>query len=428
MESSTEATVAKELGVLEANWKQLESGLGLDLETSAREMKAFCRPRIIQCAKDQLRMGMAFGMHDWSYEQVAGWAELQGIGDLSGIAVRQRLENMDGWLRELIGKILRQRNQQIGSRAGWKVKLQDATTVSRPGSVGTDVRVHLELDLSNLCISGVEVTDASGGESLARFEAQPDEIRVADRGHAFGSGMGPVLKDGYLVVRINWQNLPLYTACGERFDLIGWLRGLTQLSETTVWVYYPQGALALRLIAAPLTEEKAEAARRRARQNATKKHHQVRDETLLAAGFLLLLTNLPGGLWDTVAICELYRLRWQIELAFKRYKSLLHLAQVRAIDSTLLQVCVLCKLLAILLLDQLIFQVRLQQPDWFANPTRPVSIWSLTKLLWEGLRNLLCPSVSLDRIFACLPNLERHLRSAPRKRQNQLAWALALLG
>ncbi len=208
MESSIELLVAKELGVLEANWERLEQGLGLDLEGSARRTQAFCRAREIGCPKDLLRLGMAFGLHDWSYAQIAAWAGLQGIGDLSGVAVRQRLANMDAWLRELIGQILRQRCERINGQPGWKVKLQDATTVSRPGSVGTDARVHVELDLGHLSISGVEVTDAGGGESLARFEAQPNTIRVADRGHAFGRGMGPVLKDGYLVVRINWQNLP----------------------------------------------------------------------------------------------------------------------------------------------------------------------------------------------------------------------------
>ncbi len=262
MESSIELPMAKELGVLEANWERLKQGLGLDLEGGARRTKAFCRARAIRCAQDQLRLGMGFGLHDWSYAQVAAWAEMQGIGELSGVAVRQRLENMEAWLRELIGQILRQRNQPLGGRGGWKVKLQDATTVSRPGSVGTDARVHLELDLGNLCISGGEVTDASGGESLARFAAQPDEIRVADRGHAFGSGMGAVLQGGYLVVRINWQNLPLFTACGERFDLIAWLRGLTAPSETSVWVHTPSGHFAVRLIAAPLSEEKAAAAGR----------------------------------------------------------------------------------------------------------------------------------------------------------------------
>ena len=151
------------------------------------------------------------------------------------------------------------------------------------------------------------------------------------------------------------------------------------------------------------------------------------ESTLLAAGFLLLVTNLPEDIWPPELVFWLYRLRWQIELQFKRYKSLLQLAQVRAKDPTLLQVCLLFKILAILLLDQLIGQVRVQMPDWFANPQRPVSIWRLTRFLWAGLRTLICGVVSLARFFACLPRLERHFRSAPRRRQQQLAWAREIL-
>jgi IS4 transposase len=44
----------------------------------------------------------------------------------------------------------------------------------------------------------------------------------------------------------------------------------------------------------------------------------------LAAGFLMLATALPPDI-PADEICAVYRLRWQIELAFKRLKSLLHI-------------------------------------------------------------------------------------------------------
>lgn len=427
MKSSTSTAEKEELSILESNWETLQQGLGIDLAGSAREQKAFLRAREIRDAGDQLRLDLAFGVEDWSYSQLSEWALRQGIGDLAGEAVRKRLYNSEAWLRWLVGQLLQRRCQALGCQSGWKVRIQDATTISKPGSSGTDARVHLQLDLSNLCVSGVEVTDAHGGESLARFEATPDEIRVGDRGHAFASGMGPVLEKGHLVVRINWQNLPLFTASGERFDLIAWLKGLTQMSETSVVVQTPQGDFPVRLLAAPLAPEKAEAARQRARRAAQKKHHQVSENTLLAAGWILLISNLPDSPWYSELVFWLYRLRWQIELTFKRYKSLLHLDHIRATDPTLIQVCLLCKILAILLLDQLIGQVRLQVPEWFSDPNRPVSLWRLTQSLWAGLQTLIVGVCSLSRIFACLHALERCFRSAPRRRKQQLAWALEAL-
>jgi hypothetical protein len=368
-----------------------------------------------------------FGMKDLTYTELAEWAFMQEMGDVSGVAVRQRLRNCEEWLRYLIGQVLEKRCGVIQGLPGWQVLLQDATTISRPGSSGTDARMHLLMDLRYMCVSGVELTDASGGENLDRFEAHPNEIRVGDRGYAFARGMGPVLRDGYLVVRTNWQNLPLWNADGTRFDPCTWLRTLTQAAEITVFVDTPEGHFPVRLLATPLAADKAESARRRARLAAQKKHYQVSDNTLMAAGFLLLITNLPADLWGMELVFWLYRLRWQIELQFKRYKSLLQLDLVRALDPTMLQVHLLFKILAILLLDALTLQTRLQQPDWFTDPQRPLSFWRLTQLLWSGLQTLICGIFSLARFFDCLPALERHLRSAPRKRQQQLAWAEAVL-
>lgn len=427
MESSTTEAKKEEVSLLEGQWERLETGLGIDLEGSARERGAFRRVRAIGSAGDLLRLGMVYGLQDWSYRQLSEWALRQGVGDLAGEAVRKRLYQMEDWLDWLVGKLVERRSGRLACPAGWKVRLQDATTVSRPGSSGTDARLHLVMDLNQLCVSGVEVTDVHGGESLARFAAAPDEIRVADRGYAFVSGMGPVLQTGYLVVRINWQNLPLWDANAQRFDLTGWLREQTQMCETDGIVRTPQGDFPVRLLAAPLAPEKAEAARRRARRAAQKKHHTVSENTLLAAGWVLLVSNLPATLWPGELVFWLYRLRWQIELTFKRYKSLLHLGQVRASDPKLIRVCLLCKILCILLLDQLLGQVRLQVPDWFTDPQHPVSVWRLTQSLWAGLQHLIVGPLSLHHFFACLPALKRCFCSPPRRRPQQLAWALAAL-
>jgi IS4 transposase len=46
--------------------------------------------------------------------------------------------------------------------------------------------------------------------------------------------------------------------------------------------------------------------------------------SVLAAGFMVLVTSLPAAI-PAGEICAAYRLRWQVELAFKRLKSLLHI-------------------------------------------------------------------------------------------------------
>jgi hypothetical protein len=229
------------------------------------------------------------------------------------------------------------------------------------------------------------------------------------------------------VVRINWQNLPLEQPDGQRFPLISWLKGLSQPGEQVVWLPTPQGRFALRLLACPLSPSAAEKARQRARRNNNRKGRTVSEQTLLAAGFLLLVTNLAAQSWPLKRVFWLYRLRWQIELYIKRLKSLIQLDHLRAQDPRLTQTYLLSKLLAALILDELTQQVRLQQPDWFISLERPVSPWRLTALLWSGFRQLVWGRVSLGRWLQILPALRRYLCDSPRARPQQLAWARALL-
>ena len=79
---------------------------------------------------------------------------------------------------------------------GVRLRVIDATMINVPGSKGIDWRLHLSFDLGNLCLDGVDITDRHGGESLARFEAQNNEIWVADGAYPFASDMAPMLHAG----------------------------------------------------------------------------------------------------------------------------------------------------------------------------------------------------------------------------------------
>lgn len=128
------------------------------------------------------------------------------------------------WLGRIIGAWLQQRQSRLAGQVGC-VRLIDATTISQPGSQGTDWRLHAKFDLAAFSLTGVEITDAGGGETLERHAAQEGEINVADRGYAHRRGLGAIFAAlAYIVVRITWQNLPLEQADGRKFDLIGWLR------------------------------------------------------------------------------------------------------------------------------------------------------------------------------------------------------------
>ncbi len=428
MESSTDLVPTQEMVTIMERLSQTEQELGMDFDESARQHKALVRRREIRSASDLLRLVLVYCAQDWSMRQMGIWALLEGIGYLSDVAILKRLRNCQEWLGALLYRCLQVRRVELADQPGIRVRLQDATVINAPGGKGTQWRMHLKLDLGRRCISGVEVTDAHGGETLARLLIEAGEILIADRGYAFARGIGAALSQlAHVVVRINWQSLPLWTPSGTRFALIDWLRTLSVPSEQAVMVETPDGRFALRVVAYPLDPQAAEEARRRARQAAQKKHHNISDSTLLAAGFVLLVTDLPQAQWPIERVLWLYRLRWQVELQFKTYKSLLHFDHLRSKDPQLVHTYLFGKLLMVLLLEQLTQQVRLQQPEWLSDPDRPLSLWTLTACLFEQLRHLLIGTFSLTHFWDCLPALERYFRLSPRTRPQQLAWGQALL-
>ncbi len=403
------------------------------LDTSARSAKALLRQREIKTASDLLRLALGYAVCDWSLRLLAIWCEVQGIGHLSSTAIRKRLKRCNTWLGTLIVALLVRRRLRLPTRAGAvRLRIQDATVISRPGSHGTDWRVHLSLNVGQASIDGIDLTDAHGGESLVRFPVQPGEIRLADGGYPHARGLGPVLKEGgQVVVRINWQNLRLEDEDGCRFDVAEWLRALVPrmagAEEQSVWLTTLDGRFALRLVVCPLPPDAAEKARRRARQSARKRKHQVDKRTLLAAGFVLVLTNLPISPWSAPEVLGLYRLRWQVEMLMKRLKSLLVLDGLRAQSPELAQTYLLGKLLGALLLDEMAGHVYAAVPDDWDAQTRPISPWRLTALCHEALKSLIQGSLTLGMILNALPRLLRFLHDGPRKRRSQLAEAQHLL-
>jgi hypothetical protein len=416
---------------LEQALEQLEQGL--DLETTARENRALIRRRGVGCAADLLRIVLGYSVLDLSLRLLGIWCVTLGLADISKTALLNRLRKCMPWVGQLVVQLLLQQKVLFPEPSHLRIRLVDASVISQPGSRGTNWRLHLGFDLGGSSLDWAEITDARGGESLTRFVWGPGELCIADRGYAVRKDVGHVLGSGaWLIVRIGWSKLPLEQVSGQPFDLIAWLKQVPSdptapARAAAVWVATPQGRFAVRLIARAIPEQAAEEARRRLRK-ATRKHGRTVDErSLLVAGFVLLVTNLPETVWPAEQVLQFYRFRWQVELYFRRLKSLLHLDQLRAKDPQLAQVYLLGKLLGALLIDRLQRGLARAYPDWFASRDRPLSLWRLTAWLWAEFRNLIRGAITLGAILAVFPKLRRFLCDEPRKRKSQRALALTLL-
>jgi transposase len=73
--------------------------------------------------------------------------------------------------------------------------------------------------------------------------------------------------------------------------------------------------------------------------------------TLTAAKFLMVLTSLPASSATASAVLAAYRLRWQVELAFKRLKSGLGIHRLLARDPAMARSWLLSHLILALMIE-----------------------------------------------------------------------------
>lgn len=326
-----------------------------ELEAAAYASAALSRRRCVDSAPTLLRLALVYGFCGFSLRQTAAWAEAAGIASLSDVALLKRLRASHSWLGQLLATKLADR-ASVPS-AALRLRLLDATTISRPGSAGTDWRLHLGFDLGRLAIDHIELTDHTGGEALSRFQFAADELAIADAGYAHRAGFWHTQQSGAaFLVRINWQNVPLRDRIGAPFDLLSLLRSLPDAAPADYPVLIAADrqrripAVPARLVVIRKSETAAAVARQRVLHDRTRKGTSIDPRTLEAAGYILTLTTLPES-FTPAQVLDLYRFRWQVELAFKRLKSILHFDQLPAKDPALARTILYSKLLAALLIE-----------------------------------------------------------------------------
>ncbi len=209
----------------------------------------------------------------------------------------------------------------------------DASSIQAPGATGTDHRLHIAMDLVSLQFLEVFVSDVHTGETLKHFTLAPGDVAVADRGYAHCQGMSAAVQQGAeLIVRLNPFSVVLCDAAGAPLELCAALKRqhMETIRTLAVALCATGGQHEVRgwVHAYRLNAEQANRARHKCRQGHKKGTPNA--ESLLLAGWVLVFTTLAPAVLSAQTIMALYRCRWQVEIAIKRWKSVLDVDALRA--------------------------------------------------------------------------------------------------
>lgn len=358
------------------DWGVLSSFFPEGWRQKARECGALKRARGIAGPDALLRILLIHIANGCSLSETSLRAEQLGLGQLNPSAVYRRLRSAEEWLRWMAEQMRASLGFTVPTLAR-RVLAVDATTITEPGSTGTDWRIHYAIDLATLQCDFFLLTDVKSGETWRRFPVRKGDIMLGDRGYANPNGVAHVVEaGGEVVVRLNRKAMPLVEENGKRLNPVHLARSLkpNQNLEWETWVHTNEGKkIRGRLIIVRRSKQSTEYARKKLKQEASKKQKIVSEEALEAAEYFFLWTTLPPS-WSRKTILQLYRCRWQIELAFKRMKSIMGLGHLPKKDPESCRAWLHGKLFTSLLVERMIGAAKKFSPWGYELDTPPEQV------------------------------------------------------
>ena len=344
-----------EKAVFDPDWSAVLSYLPEDWEVMARKLGAFTRARGFSSPEALLRTLFIHLAEGCSLRETSVRAKRGEIAEASDVAILKRLRASEEWLHYLATSLTAFKGAPTSR---FRLCAVDATVITEPGSTGTDWRLHYMLEMPSLTCRHFELTDVHGGESFSRFPVQEGDLLVGDRGYASIAAIQSVQKKGGdVIVRIRPHGSGLRTPDGEAFDLLSQAADMTEGEERSwpVMMGSKEGVrISGRVCVYRLDAQSADAALRKAKYESSRKRHEIKSETIESCKYVVLFTTVAEEELSLDEVFSVYRLRWQIELAFKRLKSLTGFGHLPKHDPVSCRAWLYGKLLVGLLVESMV--------------------------------------------------------------------------
>ncbi len=263
-----------------------------------------------------------------SLRETAVRARRAGLADLSSVALMKRLAKAGPWLHSLCRALFEERGGALSGSpdGGFEVRLVDATTVKEPGKTGSLWRLHYSVRLPSLVCDHFRLTETEG----------PD---------------------------------------GGSFDLLGAVAGLDRPGHASSWpAAAGGGSVPLapgRVCAVRKSDAAIDLAHRKLLRKASRKGTVPKPQSLEFAKYVIVFTTLPEAGFTPEEVLDWYRLRWQVELVFKRFKSAAQLGHLPKRDGESSRAWLYGKLFTALLAEKLIAHASAVSPWGYDLPARP---------------------------------------------------------
>jgi hypothetical protein len=316
-------------------WSISEAFLPSDLESLAQSCGAIVRPRRVEDASQLLRAFLLYAQAG-SFQTATALTRGSGLLNITAEGLFYRLSRSELFLEKVLAHLV---GLSTAVPIGYRLVIVDATTITGPGSKGTDWRVHVGYDPIRGLPCSLSVTAPGIGEKLALHTLQQGQLVVADRGYGTARNVNSAFEAGVdFLIRLSNKEVRFYDHSGQKliWDNLARQVPLNGPASFPLRLPVPKPGLAPGWAVKP---ENILAWREVRLIGARNRQGEV----------VWLVTNLESGSLSDEQACEIYRARWQVELYFKRLKSLGDLDMQPSRDGPTARAGLLAKLILLVL-------------------------------------------------------------------------------
>ena len=358
------------LNAADEDWELLTTFFPAQWRDLAKSSGALKGLRQDKCEESYLRVLMLHFGCGLSMRETVTRANEANLAKLSSVALFKRLRKSREWLYQLCRALFEERGIKPTIATKHNLRLVDGTLIKEPGPTGAQWRIHYSLRWPALRCDYFKLSPVEGAgndESLRQFPMAHGEHILADRGYCHASGIHFVAEqNSYVAVRLNPDGIVLQTPSGDPFNLLQKLKPLQQSGQIAAWnalvPYEKRPPVSVRICAIRKSKAAIALAHKQLRRKASKQGSELQPETLIYAEYVMVLTTFPEREFPARLVLELYRLRWQIDLVFKRFKQIAQLGHLPKQDPESAKAWLYGKLFVALLTDKVLAQARALSP------------------------------------------------------------------
>jgi transposase len=316
------------------NIARLMMELPKDYEEDCYTQKAIVRKRGVSNPADLMMLAMFHLQNGCSLLEMSEVARITKLGKMSDVAFMKRFEQCGNWFRSINEKMAAEdwiNYQKPAWMEDKTVIAVDASDVTEKGRSGRIYRLHFAFDIFSMNSAEHKITTNKIGESLCNFTLKPGHIIVADRGYSSIKGIKHCNNSGAeYILRIRKNSFTVKNEFDEKIDLLELFSKLNseECADLSAFATNSEGEkIAIRICAKRKTPESAMQTQMKLKRKESKKQCVISEEAKIFNEYIIVVTNLDDSI-SADDILETYRLRWQVEIYFKRLKSILNFGEL----------------------------------------------------------------------------------------------------